>query len=280
MTGLGAWVAGLLLAMGPNGWWIDARLEAADDTYRDLVPMEWLGDTPANLWIVFHRRDAWVMAAYLPPDAEEMAWARAFPQVASAQFDRLLPGLEVPRLFLREGVYRVNGAAQLVDVEGLAVDSSEILYNALLDAHIDLASRRGEDWTADFGRRAEAVMTRVPEEHRAEAFHTATIDFASHVLSLAAEIARQSRRHPPERLCALLNPPRALFSSWQRTHGDAHFPGRWQRPADIANGRPGEWVITGDVLRADDKRWVIEEILGAQWSGDPALDFEFLCRGS
>ena len=275
---IGAWLAGLLLAIGPNGALVEARLAAAGPAYHDLVPVEWLGATPSSLWLVFHRRDDWVMAAYLPADAAEMSWARAFPDVAASQFDRLLPGLDVPRLFLRESVYRrsVEGGDGLVRVESLAVDSSEILFNALLDAHVDLAVRRGEAWTQGLGSRGRKLMTGVPDEFREEAFRNAVLDFGSHLLSLATEIARQSRRHPPGTLCALLDPPRVLFRSWQRALGDGQFPGRWQRPGGIV-ARRGT-VTTRQTLRVDDKRWVVETILGARWSGDPAVDFAHFCR--
>lgn len=277
----GCWLVGLLLAIGPNGWWLDVGLDSTDVAYRDLVPVEWLADTPSSLWLVFHRRGDWVMAAYLPSDAEEMRWARAFPEVARSQFDRLLPGLDVPRLFLRESVYRrgVGGGESLVEIESLPVDSSEILFNALLDAHVDLAARRGEAWTAELGARGRDLMAGVPEEYREEAFRNAVLDFGSHVLSLASEIARQSGRHPPDKLCALLDPPRVLFRSWQRAFGDGQFPGRWQRPADPSAGiaRPGETVTTRQILRAEDKRWVARTILGADWSGEPTDDYAQFC---
>lgn len=275
---LGTWLAGLLLAFGPNGALVDARLDAAGPAYRDLVPVEWLGATPGSLWLVFHRRDDWVMAAYLPPDAEEMRWARAFPEVAASQFDRLLPALDVPRVFLRDSVYRRGG--DLVDADSLAVDSSEILFNALLDAHLDFSIRRSEPWTRDLAERAEVVMAGVPEGHREEAFRNAVLDFGSHVLSLATEIARQSRRHPPAKLCALHDPPRALFLAWQRALDDGQFPGRWLRPADPSAGIAArrETVTTRETLRVEDKLWVAETILGADWTGDPGADFARFCR--
>ncbi|MDA8017105.1 MAG: hypothetical protein MPN21_06600 [Thermoanaerobaculia bacterium] len=279
MSGIGSWIAGLLLAVGPNGWWIDVRLAEADPTYRRLVPVAWLGETPRSLWITFHRRDEWVAAAYLPEDAEEMRWARHFERAAGQEFERLLPGLRVPRLVLREQVYREGNG--LVELESLAVDSSEKFFNALLEAHVNLASRRGEAWAAEIGSRARDAMPGVPPEHREEAFRNAVLDFASHVISLAGEVARQSRRHSPQRLCGLLNPPRALFAGWQRSLRQGRFPGRWQRRSTggtTGTGVVSEVLITREVLRADDKRWVLEEVLGARWTGDPEVDFSIFCN--
>lgn len=270
-----------MLAIGPNGWWIDARLGAADDPQRALVPTEWLADTTDSLWLVFHQQDGWQMAFYLEPGSEEMAWARAMPAQASGRFERLLPQLEVPRLFLRADVYRSGQGSEiaaLVDPSTLAVDSAEIFYNALLDAHLHLGG--SEAWTEGSGQRAATTMDRVPESHRDEAFRSAALDLGSHVLSVASEIRRLAQRRDPAALCAVLNHPATIFAAWRRAFGDGQFPGRWQKPGDPETGRPGQWVTSRDVLTADDRRWFVRSVLGASWTGDPRHDFAALCAAA
>lgn len=275
MSAVGTWAAILFLAFGPGGWQIEARHQRADALERRLVPLGWLGETPRGLWLAVH-----------PDPGRSALWVEPGTSAAFV-LDVPLPGAPYVVLdagaHLRPAVSPADSRAEArtwLATERLPVDSAEHYYRALLDAHAALTLSRDSSWRGSLAVRADAAMSGVPAEHRADAFREATLEFAAHVLSVAHEIGRHVRRREPGALCGVLGHPATLFGAWERAHGDASFVGGWWQSGDPDSGRPGVWRLPPTGLRPEDKRWVVREILGASWTGDPKKDFAFLCEGA
>lgn len=271
MTGL----AGLLLSVawmvGANGGLIARHLASSELAPSLAKPIE----TAAGTWVVFHHQEPWARAFYAPP---EEGFTLAALVTDEAALERLLPGLEVPRIFLYAPYYRDGGG--LLPLVEMAVDVAEAYFNALLVATLDRELwRDGSTYRRAILERAEAVMAEAPEPQRVEVYLGALSDFGSHLLSVANEIARADRRARARGrdLCGLLDPPLTLFALWRQSIRDISYRGRYRTPPDLEGGAV-RWLTTRRGLEPLDKALFLEEVLGGAWTGEPARDFAHLCR--
>lgn len=279
---MSGWGGLLLIAgwmFGPDGFAVHRQLLAAATASASL-PVDRLLAAADDSWIVWHHDRSWAPAFYSPPDqgvallALAAAAGRRAP--AGGEVERLLPDLTLPRLFLYAPTYRPGGT--VTDLSEQPVDVAEAYFHALLELYLDRESRRPRSW---FGRLAEdrgtALMADVPPQGRRQAYADAVSAFAAHLLSIAHEIDRASRRagERGEDLCALLDPPRTLFGLWQRSIRSGVYPGRYLSPSVAGGARSLSTSRRG--LAEVDKRQILEQLFQNRWTGDPVRDFASLC---
>jgi len=273
MTGLG----GLLLIaagiFGPDGFAVHRQLLAAPAVA--LTPaVDSLLAAADGSWVVWHRNRSWGRAFYSPPQDRVALLAVAS---AAGPVERLLPGLELPRLFLYAPTYRPGGTVAALSEQ--AVDVAEYYFHALIELYLDQQLRQPRSW---FRRLAEhrgaELMAEVPPASRLQAYADAAGAFAAHLLSIAHEIARADRRAGArgEDLCALLDPPRTLFELWQRSVRSGSYHGRYLRSPDPGGGSAPVSTSRRGLAEAD-KRQILDQLFQSRWTGDPAHDFAHLC---
>ncbi len=280
MSGFAGLVLSVVWALAPDGHLLARQLAGSE-----LMPaLDQLLPAAETSWLVFHRQPAWAMAFYSPPEADLGSVERAAEEVL-VEPERLLPGLELPRIFLNATYYGSRG--EHADLAAVPIDVAENLYHALLDAYLDRQLREPTSTYLGLARtRAGALMAEVPEPQRLAAYLAAASDFGSHLLSIAHEIGRAERRARARggNLCALLDPPRTLFVLWVASVETASYPGRYTvlsagEAAGAEEVGPGiRQVTTRRGLERRDKELFLEHVLGGVWSGDAAADFRHLCR--
>ncbi|MCG8455609.1 MAG: hypothetical protein MI919_04955, partial [Holophagales bacterium] len=283
----------LVLAWGPNDASLHARVRASDALELRLVPWQRLLAEAGPLWLHLDPR----------PQVSERRWHALYlgargpwsgpGGVASASSSGtsgpiLSPG---PRIWLDPSRYVTGGpeglgtgpahrfAWSLVTLESLAVDGVEPLLRVLLEASLERWAGGGDPRGAVLALRAERLHTDLPPEERLDAHLSALVDYGSTLWGIAHEIGRQERRRRArgEGLCGLLGHPATLFGHWRRTVQETPFAGHVRRVGAPA-ARRDAWGFTRSVLAAADKAWLAQELLGGPVSGDPTLDFAFLCQ--
>lgn len=237
---------------------------------RHAFPVTALESVARRSLVVWHAEPAWAMAFYTAPETPSSSWLELGLEAGAVK-----PGLSVPRLFLHAPHYRREGGLKPLDE--LAVDETEYLFHALLEASFDLEVNRGESSRRQIlERRAEERLDAVPSAVDASAVYTASlIDFAAHAVALANEVQRSFRRRG-ERLCAALDHPASLFGLWSKIFADGGYRASYAVP-DGDDGTGAGWAISPYELSRDDKLWLISEFLGGAWTGDPRQDFAVYC---
>jgi hypothetical protein len=76
----------------------------------------------------------------------------------------------------------------------------------------------------------------------------------------------EGRRKPAGRsLCAVIDKPLPLFELWRGVLGPAEYAGAYlEQPA---GGGEEQVRFSRSHLSADDKRFLVESVLGAEWTG-------------
>ena len=282
MSGLAGVLWTLAVAFGPNGYLVENQL-----TEATTLPLEIPRAAASGWWVVFHQQDAWVPAFYVPPETD-VAGFGLNAAISAAPIDRLLPALQVPRLFLYAPYYREDG--RLRPLSDMAIDVAESYLHALFEASLAndrraLARLSVAPFVTHAAHRAAELMPEVPPSQRLEAYLVAVREFVSHLLSMANEIERADRRARERQrdLCALLDPPRTLFALWQQSIRKAHYPGRYDVATEAEPAEPREtlaakeWRSTRRGLEPSDKSRVLAELLAGLWTGNAARDFRALC---
>jgi hypothetical protein len=184
---------------------------------------------------------------------------------ATGGFERLLPALDVPRLFLYAPYYREG---KQDGVAGMPLDVAEYLFNALLEALFD---RRRGDLPVAFEERVRRAMPSAPEECRREAYLAAVSDFGSQAFSIALELRRSAARlrAAGKDPCPAVRHPATLFGAWGKLFNEQEFRGRYTKD--------GRQVHLSEALTAEDKRIFVRAVLGSEWTGDVHGDFNFGC---
>jgi len=263
---LAAFAIASALSFGPDGYLLQHPLLDAGAKAR--LPVEALVETSAGLWLVFHREDELTPALYLPPRKAGLVVTRL---IAGRSFQRILPGLEVPRLFLYAPTYVREG--RLAPPQTLAVDSAGHLYRALTEAHFDRLLSV-PPLRAELEARSAELYPEVPADRRLAAYAGALSDFGAHLLGVANEIARSEarRRHQGrESLCRGLAEPRGFFGHWREIFERGIYRGYYELEGSEAAETPP--------LAAADKHWVAAHLFSGVWSGEPERDFIHLCEG-
>ena len=248
----------LAWTFGANGHLVE-RPAGASDSW----PAAWLEPVADRARIVFHDREDWAMAFYLPPEP------------TPAEGGAGDAGSDAPRLVLYAPYYLATDG--LAAPRDMPVDVAEYYFHALLELALDLEPAVDEAWGARVERRAEKLMAEVPAVQRRSAYLSALADFGAHVLSIANEIDRVARRRRAAGgdVCRLLGSPASLFGMWRRSFEGAAYRGRYLLPAE--EGSSPRWATSRLALERRDKDALARLILGVEWSGDPARDFAWLC---
>ncbi len=266
MGGLAELLVAVFLAIGPNGYRIHQQL--ADSQVREALPVAALQAVAPRLWIVVHQHPEWPMAFYAPS-----GYGTQIPE-SVRELPRLLPDLDVPRLFLYGPSYQPEG--RMVAVEAMPVDVAEYYFRALLEAFFDLelaASAPG--YRAILDERA-ARMRSVPPEYRREAYAAALVEFGAHALAVGNELWRgiRRRRATGEEPCPGIDHPVALFGLWGTIFGAGRYRGGYYlRDA-------GRWVTSAETLERHDKELFGRHVFGSHWSGNVREDFARFCPGA
>ncbi len=256
----------------PHSSFQDPSLDQALATFgqRFAFPVAALEPVARRLWIVWHEERDWAMAFYTAPETPSSSWLDLGLEPVAVK-----PGLSVPRLFLHAPHYRREGS--LKPLGELAVDETEYLFHALIEAYFDLKVHRGESLRRRMlERRAEDRLSTLPSSVDASAVYTASlVDFAAHVMAVANEIQRSFRRRG-EGLCALLDHPSTLFGLWAKIFADGGYRSGYALP-DGDDASASRWALSPYELSQDDKQWLISEILGGSWTGNIRQDLATYC---
>jgi len=264
-------VLAAVLATGPNGATVTHALKRPE--LRRTLPVDVLAADARRLFVVYHELPDAPMAFYLPPQRLAAAGdARGAPDLGlillskTGGVERLLPALEVPRIFLYAPYYR-RGTG-LTAIREMTLDVAEYLFHTLLEAYLDAVAPAYEPTFSD---RAAATLGDVPEEHRRRAYLAALADFGSHLLSLALELERAvERQHTAGKdVCRAVRHPGTLFAKWPRLFREEPFRGHYE-----SGGR--EVLATGSIGRRD-KEILVRDVLGGRWTGDVRQDFGLDC---
>ncbi len=244
---------------GANGFLIERQLAGVE-----VLPEAWLEPVAEHSRVVFHDREDWAMASYLPaaPPAPAGAVAAAGPRIA----------LFAPYYLAPSG---------LVAASAMSVDVAEYYFHALVEATLDPnvsdTPLRGASHSSSYRvwieARAGDLMTEAPPAQRTAAYASALADFGAHLLSMRNEIARLAAAGRD--LCRLLDQPASLFGLWRRSLESGRYPGGYF--VSDAGGSP-RWVISRGALERTDKDRFLAEVLDVTWTGEPRQDFEVICR--
>jgi hypothetical protein len=237
MGGLVFYLVGLWLgsAFAPDA--IARHLAAAGH-----LPLEFACEEEHELAVAVHYRRDGARASYVP----------AAPQTP----DRL--ALYAP--------FYLRGLA-LVPVVEMPVDVCEGYFNALLQAHLRRQlGRPASEVGWQIRQQAPLAMPDVPRAQQVEAYLDALASFGSHVLSVANELERKEvQRRGRGGLCPLLGRQLPLMRLWERMFATDGYPGAYVD----AGGRVR---FSRAVLRPEDKRFVVEQVLRSPWRGSVAAD--------
>lgn len=263
MDSLAAFILALYFAVGPNGHVLQAALEPAE-TRRNL-PVEAFSHLLGELWVVFHDSKEWAMATYAP------AGTPAFVLGARRRPERLLPGLEVPRLYLYSPYYRPEGRTP--PATDMTIDVAQYFAETLVEAALDLQPPGGlDERAAHYGESPEGGG--IPTAQRRSAYASALAQFGAESFSLAVEIRRSlaRQRAAGKDPCKILHLPGTLFGQWGRVFDSIEYRGLYRPP-----GAPsGRWTL-GPPITANDKRFLIRQVFEDRWSGDVRRDFSLTC---
>lgn len=256
------------LAAGPNGAIVTHALKRPE--LRRSLPVDVLAEDARRLFVVYHDLPSAPMAFYLPP--QRLATMDGAPDLGLALLsgtggvERLLPALEIPRIFLYAPYYRRG--AELAAIREMTLDVAEYLFHALLEAYLDAAAPTYEP---TFSERAAATFGDVPEKHRREAYLASLADFGSHLLSLALELERSigRQRAAGKDVCLAVRHPGTLFTKWPRLLDDERFRGHYESG--------GRTVLASGSIERRDKELLVHDILGGRFTGDVRRDFGLDC---
>ncbi len=250
-------VLALAWTFGSNGFLIDRQRQDLE-----TLPSAWLEPVAERVRVVFHGREDWAMAFYLPAAPAEPGPA---PAGGEARVSLFAP------YFLAPG--------GLVEVSRMPVDVAEYYFHALIEASLDLELEHGSPYAAWVKQRATELMADVPPAHRLAAYSSALSDFGAHLLSIRNEISRAAERQAASGrdVCRHLDRPASLFGLWRRSLDTGSYPGGYSSVLSEAPGavRPC-WRQSRNALERVDKDRFLAELLGVAWSGG-AEDFETLC---
>lgn len=271
----------ILWLLAPNGGELAAPLDRAATDVPALAPLSILAEPLGDTWVVYHRREDWGFAFFIPP--ETPAQGLPFPPAP-----RTLSGLRVPRLYVNTRTYRADGAP--IPPTAMPVDVAEYLFTGLIEGWLSRELERSADFTGWFDARAAVTMAEVPEDQRREAYALAVTGFGAHMLSIANELHRAAGRVRQRggEPCKLVQSP--LANLWERSFATGSYAGGYFRPSPTAPSPPeagastsessrarGPWTKTRAVLSADDKKAWVEKAFGGAWTGRAADDFADLC---
>ncbi len=253
-------VLALAWTFGANGFLVEHQLAGVE-----TLPVAWLEPVADRVHVVFHAREDWAMAFY---DASGATPAPAGDALAGGS------SANGPRLTLFAPFYLAPGG--LVEPSQMPVDVAEYYFHALIEAALDI--ERESAYAGFMGERAVELMAEVPVTHRSSAYGSALADFGAHLLSIRNEIARLAERRAAAGgdLCGLLDQPASLFGLWRRSIDSGTYAGSYFSAGDDG---PPRWVQSRRALDRSDKDRFLAEILGVDWSGDPARDFAAICSG-
>ncbi len=283
-----------------------ATQAAGPDLLQDLLrraaeppaalPLDFARSLGSRLALVWHQNPGAPMAYALPWAAISSSDAAAdqrkdgSPNIRQpADFAPLPEGSSHPgSLFLHVSYLGSNG--RMRPFRDLPVDAAEQLLHALLDVYLAGLWPPSQAAPLDgvgqsLQQRAEILLPDLPAWAQREAYLAALGDFGAHILSIANEVERLFARRG-SRLCAAVDLRHTLFGLWTRSFRDGRYAGRYYQPAATRAGDPeppespaggpslpttGYWVEAAP-LTPDDKRLVVEAILGAAWQGDARAD--------
>ena len=289
MTGPAAVLVALFLSLGPNGHLLHPVLTA--DSARAALPTAPLVDVLPSLWLVPHDQEALAMAFYAPrggAGSPSMQEAERLAALLGAELpERLLPGLNIPRVFVYAPYYFVDDGigGRLKSIESMPLDVSEYLFNALWEAWLDLALDSTEpDYAAHLAERAEDLMISAPPDQRREAYLSALGDFASHAFSVAGELRRvlaraRARGRDP---CPAIDLPTTLYGLWPKIFTDHGYVGGYYAPHSGARDTSApwtskQWITTRESLAEEDKKLFTDAVWDGFWTGDVRRDFALTC---
>ncbi len=251
---------------GANGFLIERQLGAAE-----ALPASRLIEVAEDTRVVFHARNDWAMAFYLPAMEDRSPAA-----IASGGPPRQVVAPS-SRLYLYAPYYLAPGG--LLPLSRMPVDVAEYYFHALLGAALDRRRSGDSSYSAWTAERAAELMADVPEEQRLDVYAAALSDFGAHLLSVHNEISRAAQRQAARGrdVCRLLESPASLFGLWRRSLEGGSYFGSYQ----VVEGSGGPRAARSrQALAGSDKRRFLAEVLGVTWSGDPAADFAGLCSSS
>lgn len=258
MISLAEIVLTLAWTFGANGFLIDRQL---DDV--QALPLTWLEPVTGRIRIVFHGREDWAMASYLP---------------AAVGHGVSATDVSYPRLALFAPYYLAPSG--LVDISRMPVDVAEYYFHALIEAALDVELGDAPpspyaDWMRE---RAVELMSEIPKAQRLTAYTSALADFGAYVLAVRNEIARAADRQAAigRDVCRHLEQPASLFGLWNRSLASGRYSGGYFAPE---SGGSSDWVTSRQALHRADKERFLEELFDVSWTGDPRRDFEEICAG-
>lgn len=269
---LAALVFTLGLSIGPNGYLFHQQL--APPARAGVLPTADLGRFSRRLWLVWHERDGAPPALYAPPDTPTAGLALLLGSDGAA---RLLPGLQVPRIFLYAPHYRAAEGGVRPPAQ-MAVDTADHYFHALFEAYLQLElAVLDAPLRSALEQRAASRMQDVPPDQQLAAYLGALTAFGGHLLAVANEIERSEirRRARGSTLCGLFQRPGTLFTRWREVFTTLPFSGDYRRRG--TDGRPSRRVASRATLTPDDKRFFVRDLLGSDWTGMPEQDFARLC---
>lgn len=275
-----------VLAFGPNGSVVAAAMAppVATDTAVEpgALPTAWIRETLAPLHVVtWSARDAtagplareralYLEASVLDGASTELMMLGGW----LGSLERPLPWVPGPRLLLRRDVLEWR-------VDAMPTDVAEAFVAAVLTARLDQLEADPHVEREIARRAAERFASEIegPSRQR-DALREALVAYGAAQLAIAVQIERIWARRGTA-LCPLIRDGRLLFAHWRRTFEEAPFhglvasssPGEGSRQA--VAGADARW--TRAALTRDDKAWLLREVVGAEWTGDPARDFGRLC---
>ncbi|MDX1632224.1 MAG: hypothetical protein R3234_10205 [Thermoanaerobaculia bacterium] len=231
---------------------VDEWIATAEELGAPLGFAEGLSEEVPVVW---HDREEWSMAAFFQSGPEGRGTLLLYDP------------------FFRRGLW-------FRPISDMPPDMTEYLLHALLEARLYRELRRDSEVGSGVRSRSNRMRS-APAEARIEAQVDALASFGSHLLSIYLEIARKERQRRAEgrSLCPHLNRGLPLFGLWERVFEKGDYSGRYSRASTGTD--PGREVeYTRERLTDEDKRWLLEEILGVSWVGRAEEDLQSLVCGS
>jgi len=261
MPGLSEILLLVSILTAADGYLIEQQLRAAQ-----RVPLAQLAASSRRLWLVLHQRQDWPRAFYARPNL------RLAPEQQQAAGLDPRAAMPVPRLLVYAPFYVEDG--YLKALPGMAVDVADIYLAALFEAYLDEQLRSASPYGAELSARAVAMLDDVPAAQRPAALASALADFGAHLTMIALQVEQLAgRRDSPRELCPLVRNRVALFGAWERNFGAGGFPIQYR----ATGGSSQDWQTSSARLSSSDKRRFIDAALEGRWTGDPGLDFSWLC---
>lgn len=269
-----------------------AALVALLEGGENRLPLDFAMRVTSRLALWEHRSSSLAPAFFIPFPSQEEESAESTtppPSRASAEDFALLAGVNFPEG--AEGILLLHGPSFSADsvssadgsltgawkrLEELPVDSTEYLFNALLQAYLrlDVLGEPSSPLAREIQARAAVRMAELPEsipaEARQEAYIEALAGFGSHALAVANEIHRAAARFAARdgNLCTALERPGTLFALWPQIFEKGQYTGRLYRPGQ-GEGQGGRWIDLHIALEPEDKAFFLREILEGAWGEPP-----------